>query len=87
MKIDRSFVKDLPGDESSCAIIAAIIAMSHALHKSVLAEGVAEPEQLVYLRRLGCDMIQGFDLSRPLCATDLEVFMRTAAAAPTAQAA
>ncbi len=87
VKIDRSFIKDLPGDESSGAITAAIVAMAHALHKEVVAEGVAEPGQADFLRRLGCDLIQGFDLSRPLPASGLELFMRDLDAGARARAA
>jgi len=71
VKIDRAFVKDLPGDEGSAAITAAIIAMAHALHKKVVAEGVETEEQLAFLRRLRCDHIQGYYLSMPLSPVDL----------------
>ncbi len=71
VKIDRSFVKDLPADEGSAAITAAIIAMAHALRKKVVAEGVATAEQAAFLRRLQCDHIQGYYLSVPLSPVDL----------------
>ena len=87
MKIDRSFINDLPGDESSAAITAAIIAMAHALQKEVVAEGVAEPEQVVFLRRLRCDLMQGFHLSQPLRAGEFADFMRGASAAASITAA
>jgi diguanylate cyclase (GGDEF)-like protein len=77
VKIDRSFIKDLPGDESSGAITAAIVAMAHALNKEVVAEGVAAAEQLEMLRRLRCDVVQGYHVSRPVCANDLSAFLRT----------
>jgi diguanylate cyclase (GGDEF)-like protein len=78
VKIDRSFVKDLPADEGSAAITAAIIAMAHALHKRVVAEGVATAEQAAFLRRLRCDHIQGYHLSVPLSPSDLaELILRT----------
>jgi len=83
VKIDRAFVKDLPSDESSGAITGAIIAMAHALHKEVVAEGVAEPEQAAYLRRLRCDLIQGFQLSRPLPAAEFETFVRQVHPSPS----
>ena len=75
VKIDRSFVKDLPHDDSSAAITAAIIAMAHALQKQVVAEGVTEADQIAFLRGLRCDLIQGFQLSRPLPAAELESFI------------
>jgi diguanylate cyclase (GGDEF)-like protein len=78
VKIDRSFVKDLPADEGSAAITAAIIAMAHALRKQVVAEGVATAEQAAFLRRLRCDHIQGYHLSVPLSPSDLaELIQRT----------
>ncbi len=78
VKIDRSFVKDLPADEGSAAITAAIIAMSHALRKQVVAEGVATAEQAAFLRGLRCDHIQGYHLSVPLSPSDLaELIQRT----------
>ncbi len=87
VKIDRSFIKDLPADESSAAITAAIVAMAHALQKEVIAEGVAEAEQAVFLRRLRCDMMQGFHLSRPLPASEFADFVRGADAAASVSAA
>ena len=75
VKIDRAFIKDLPGDESSGAITSAIVAMTHALHKEVVAEGVAEADQAAFLRRLGCDLIQGYHVSRPVTAEDLAEFV------------
>ena len=66
VKIDRSFIKDLPSDEGSAAITAAIIGMAHALRKTVVAEGVATAEQAEFMRRLDCDHIQGYYLSMPL---------------------
>jgi EAL domain-containing protein (putative c-di-GMP-specific phosphodiesterase class I) len=87
VKIDRSFVKDLPADESSAAITGAIIAMAHALQKEVIAEGVAEAEQAAFLRRLRCDMMQGFHLSRPLRASEFVEFVRGAEAAASVSAA
>lgn len=91
VKIDRGFVKDLPGDESSRAITGAIVAMAHALQKRVVAEGVSEPEQQAYLCDLGCDVLQGFGLSRPLPADDLPAFVERVRAhllaPPTARAA
>ncbi len=81
IKIDRVFIEGLePGAESE-PIVAAIIAMSHALGKTVVAEGVEKPEQLALLGRMGCDQVQGFLLSRALPAAELEAFVRSRAAA------
>jgi EAL domain-containing protein (putative c-di-GMP-specific phosphodiesterase class I) len=76
VKIDRSFIKDLPLDEGSVAITGAIIAMAHALHKKVVAEGVANAEQAAFLRGLQCDYIQGYHLSLPLIAPELAELVR-----------
>ena len=83
IKIDRVFIDGLePGGESE-PIVAAIIAMSHALGKTVVAEGVEKPEQLALLTRMGCDQVQGFFLSKPVTAADLEALVRSRIAAPS----
>ena len=64
VKIDRSFIMDLPRDVNDLAIAEAIIAMAHALGLRVVAEGVETPEQKSSLARLGCDEYQGFLYSR-----------------------
>jgi EAL domain-containing protein (putative c-di-GMP-specific phosphodiesterase class I) len=66
LKIDRSFVNDLPEDRNNMAVVEAIIAMGHALGLSVLAEGVETEEQFSFLLEKGCDFIQGYYLSRPV---------------------
>jgi predicted signal transduction protein with EAL and GGDEF domain len=66
LKIDRSFVSELPNDPEDTAISRAITAMGHSLHMKVVAEGVETPEQAECLRDLGCDEMQGYLLSRPL---------------------
>ncbi|MES2899587.1 MAG: EAL domain-containing protein [Pseudomonadota bacterium] len=63
IKIDRSFVRDVPHDADDAAIIAGIIALAHSLRLEVVAEGVETEAQLHYLRSLHCDMLQGFYLS------------------------
>jgi len=79
LKIDRSFVDGLPGDESDAAIVRAIIDMGRALHLQVIAEGVETEAQRHFLQRAGCDLYQGF-LFAP--ALDAPSFERLAAAAP-----
>ena len=75
LKIDRSFVRDIPHHEDDTEIAATIIAMAHTLRLKVLAEGVETPEQLAFLRAQGCDYHQGFLTSRPLPADAFAEFV------------
>ena len=68
LKIDRSFVRDVPGNADAAALTEAIVAMAHRLKLVVVAEGVETPEQLEFLRDCGCDLLQGFHLGRPVVA-------------------
>jgi diguanylate cyclase (GGDEF)-like protein len=75
LKIDMSFIKDITINKDSAAIVEAIIAMAHSLHLRTVAEGVETEQQLALLRKLGCDEIQGYLLSRPLSEEDFTSFM------------
>jgi diguanylate cyclase (GGDEF)-like protein len=66
LKVDRSFIRDIPAEPNDMAITSAIIAMAHKLQLMVVAEGVESAEQLEFLRANDCDLIQGYLFSRPL---------------------
>jgi diguanylate cyclase (GGDEF)-like protein len=66
LKVDRSFIRDIPADSGDKKIAQAIIAMAHALRLEVVAEGVENAEQLKFLRAQHCDAVQGYFLFRPL---------------------
>jgi diguanylate cyclase (GGDEF)-like protein len=66
LKIDQSFVRDIPHNADDCAIVRAILAMAANLKLDVIAEGVETQEQLEFLRAEGCQEIQGFLLSPPV---------------------
>jgi EAL domain-containing protein (putative c-di-GMP-specific phosphodiesterase class I) len=76
LKIDRSFVKDLHTSDDDAAICAAIIAMARELKLKVIAEGVANAEQLEFLRKHGCDQVQGYLISEPIAVAELEPLLR-----------
>ncbi|MDB5823221.1 MAG: hypothetical protein JWR21_1925 [Herminiimonas sp.] len=76
LKIDRSFIVDIPGDEADEAIASAIIAMARSLKMQVVAEGVEAAEQVDFLRRHGCDVTQGFYFSPPLPSGDIQKLLR-----------
>jgi EAL domain-containing protein (putative c-di-GMP-specific phosphodiesterase class I) len=79
VKIDRVFVTDLGADDSSSAVVSAIIAMAHALQKRVVAEGVETEEQRAILGGLGCDHLQGCLYGRPLPVGAFAAFVRHSA--------
>ena len=76
LKIDRSFVTELPGNQDDATIAQAIITMAHALRLKVIAEGVETEAQLEFLTANGCDEIQGYYFSRPLPAAQCTQLLR-----------
>ena len=66
LKIDQSFVRDIERDPQDAAIVNTIIQLAHSLSLQVVAEGVETQGQLDYLRRHGCELVQGFLLGRPM---------------------
>ncbi|MFN0039936.1 MAG: putative bifunctional diguanylate cyclase/phosphodiesterase [Burkholderiales bacterium] len=75
VKIDQSFVRGIPNNTGDVAIIEAIIAIARSLHLKVVAEGVETAEQYEFLRKLGCDQIQGYYFSRPIPSSEIVTFM------------
>jgi PAS domain S-box-containing protein len=78
IKIDRSFINDIPKKPNSASIVKAIIAMAHSLNLKVVAEGVETEQQLAFLMENGCDQAQGYFISRPLPKDALMQFLRGA---------
>ncbi|MEO5363450.1 MAG: EAL domain-containing protein [Magnetococcus sp. DMHC-8] len=76
LKIDQSFVRDLPGSRENGAVVGAIISMAHSLNMKVVAEGVETVEQLNFLRQKGCDMVQGYLFGRPMPGADFLAFIQ-----------
>ena len=76
LKIDQSFVRELTYEPNSAAIALAIISLAHTLRLSVIAEGVETEGQLNFLRKHGCDEMQGFHFSRPIPAVEFEQMLR-----------
>ena len=75
LKVDRSFVRDLPHNGDDVAITRAVIAMAHSLRMSVVAEGVEHREQFELLRDEGCDEFQGYFCAKPMDEADLMRFL------------
>jgi diguanylate cyclase (GGDEF)-like protein/PAS domain S-box-containing protein len=76
LKIDRSFVRDLPNDQSDSAITSAIISVGHSLGLAVVAEGVETKGQVRFLRTQRCDFIQGFLASKPVPAEQATALLK-----------
>lgn len=80
LKIDRSFVIDLPDDSDAATIVTTIVHMSRSLGLKLIAEGVETEPQLSFLRMLGCDQYQGYLFSKPVPAPDAEQLLAKQAA-------
>ena len=77
LKIDRSFVQELPDNADDSAIVSSTISMAHYLGMKTVAEGIETREQLRFLKHAGCDIAQGYLISRPLPLDELSHFIKT----------
>jgi EAL domain-containing protein (putative c-di-GMP-specific phosphodiesterase class I) len=75
MKIDSSFIQDLPAERGSAAITRAIIQMARSLGIAAIAEGVETEQQRTFLALNGCDELQGMLISPPLAAAEFEAWV------------
>ena len=75
LKIDRSFTAGLPGSRSDRALVAAIVTLARSLGVPAVAEGIERPDQLAWLREVGCDLGQGYLFARPSTVEDLAAWL------------
>ncbi len=75
LKMDRAFIRDVHTDPSALGVASAVVSMAHSLELRVVAEGVDCAEQIEPLRRMGCDLIQGFIFSAALNAGEFEKYL------------
>ena len=76
LKIDRGFISEIMTRPDDASIVRAIVSLAHSLRLKVVAEGVETPDQLDFLKTLGCDQYQGFHFSTPVSAADFEELLR-----------
>ncbi len=76
LKIDRSFVHGLPNDVGDVSLVEAILAMGKSLNLKVVAEGVETKQQSQFLRKRGCDLLQGFYFGKPMRESELMAWMK-----------
>ncbi|MEZ0209564.1 MAG: putative bifunctional diguanylate cyclase/phosphodiesterase [Methylophilus sp.] len=79
LKVDRSFVNDVPGKERSEAVTSAIVVLGKNLHYQIVAEGVETEAQANYLKGLGCDFVQGFLYAKPMTGLALQDWVQVRA--------
>ena len=76
LKIDRTFISDVTSSNDDASIVSAIVSLGHTLKLKVIAEGVETPEQLEFLRMLGCDQYQGYHHSAAMPASEFAELLR-----------
>lgn len=76
LKIDKSFVRDIPGDEEDAAITRTICVLGSSLHLTLHAEGVEAEQQMDFLKSVGCHRAQGYFISRPMRADDMLAYLK-----------
>lgn len=77
LKIDKSFINGLPEDSDGSAIVQAVISLGRGLGFTLVAEGVETGEQLAYLRKVGCDLVQGYYFAKPMPANEFAAWLAT----------
>jgi len=82
LKVDRSFIRNIPQDAEDKAITEAIIAMGKALSLTVVAEGVETEEQMNFLKEHACDEMQGFYFSKPVASEQFADLLREYVSTP-----
>jgi diguanylate cyclase (GGDEF)-like protein len=75
LKIDKSFIRDVPFDKGAVAIVEAVIKLGHSFNLKIIAEGVETQEQIDFLETLGCDEVQGYYYSKALPSKDLALWL------------
>jgi EAL domain-containing protein (putative c-di-GMP-specific phosphodiesterase class I) len=75
LKVDQSFVRDIPSDPADMEIAAAVVALGKNLHLEVLAEGIENEDQLSFLRHLGCHIGQGYLFSKPISSEECDILL------------
>jgi len=82
LKIDKSFILDLPNNQDDKAIVQTTIELGHRMGLTVIAEGVEDQATLDILQEMGCDMAQGYYVCRPANITTLQDWLRTSEWSP-----
>jgi EAL domain-containing protein (putative c-di-GMP-specific phosphodiesterase class I) len=77
LKIDKSFIDDVVTDNLTKSIVSSIILIGHKMGHSIVAEGIEDKSQLAYLKAAGCNIMQGYLLSKPLPEEDVVNFINS----------